>query len=359
MATYIKRSCPKCQTTLEGWSRPRCHFGAPYVICPKCQAVINQSAHINEWELMSPSQRYTFKAAATWSGLLYGIGGGFMLCAVVSVSGLDGNLINRNPGIIVAVISITLPVAAYWMHGKFAASRAASVSRTKDPVYRKKLAELGYLNSAGKTPSAQGNCPGCGKQKVVRHLRCSCGYDFLLKKLVEKPSPPSLTITDSGMTLSDLLGEQATSAPTMVRVMMDAMELKYQHSFPQVLISPNWSKFRMVATVGGCNCLSILIHSELTEEYRTPTELKLREALELSFPGAEKLFEDCSRFVRSELLEIKRSDRGGAVFLLTAKWVFGVINNGGKMEAHEKIVSMLASIFQRDFPGYWRSNNAV
>lgn len=148
MATYIKHSCPKCHTAIDGWDLRRYSFGPPFVVCPKCQQLLKRSDYINEWELMNSRQRYTFQLAAVWTIIVYGVGGGLMLCAIAGISGIGGlstSYFEQYPVILGAAVAVTLSVSAYKVFRDFNKSRRESLRRTMDPVYREKLKNLGFI----------------------------------------------------------------------------------------------------------------------------------------------------------------------------------------------------------------------
>ena len=160
------------------------------------------------------------------------------------------------------------------------------------------------------------------------------------------------------MTMPEHLEEKAEAASTLCRVIMDSIELAPPRKYPQILISPNWSSFKMLGVVCGCFSLSLRLHFDVPTAYRTPLELILRSSLEKGFPDSRRFYEDCARFVREKLLEIERPQRGSETFVIVSTWMFGVLNNGDRLDAHDELVANLASMYKKETSNYWVESHA-
>jgi len=155
------------------------------------------------------------------------------------------------------------------------------------------------------------------------------------------------------------LEEKATDAPTMVRVLVDVVDGKLQREHPRVRLSAEWHRFRQLGTIGGCMALALRLQADVPEAYRTPLEMAMRNALELSFPGSEALYEDCVRSVREALLEVERPKRGAATFVFISMWVFALSDPQGSLTSEPTIIAELAQIYQNESHNYWISTEVT
>jgi hypothetical protein len=78
VAIYVKRSCGRCGSTLETWTRSYTSFGSPVTECPTCHAAVKLT-HRNEWGVMTSSQRLVFIGAVFWTGVVWAISFGVFL----------------------------------------------------------------------------------------------------------------------------------------------------------------------------------------------------------------------------------------------------------------------------------------
>ena len=69
--------------------------------------------------------------------------------------------------------------------------------------------------------------------------------------------------------LPEWLEEKASEAPTMLRVLMEAVDLRLQREHPRVLLESNWGEFTRVGTVGGCVALALRLHVDVPQRHRT------------------------------------------------------------------------------------------
>lgn len=155
--------------------------------------------------------------------------------------------------------------------------------------------------------------------------------------------------------LPEWLEEKATRAPTMFRVAMEALEHRFRREHPRVIESSDWHHFVPLATVGGCVALGLRLHVDVPDSYRTPLELAMRSSLELGSIRLEQVFNECTVFVRDSLLDVERSRRREASFVLIALWVFGQVAGGGSLDQDPQLVAELAAVYQNESASYWVS----
>jgi len=154
------------------------------------------------------------------------------------------------------------------------------------------------------------------------------------------------------------LFERAEGALTLFRTLMETLEIRLETKHPQLLIAPEWQHFIMTGTIAGCVSLALRLHFDVSEEIRTPIELKMRERLQTQYPQSEKLYEDCYRFVTESLIDIPRSERHNFIFPLIAIWVITSITAGDELENQEHIVAELAYVYQNETLEYWNPKNS-
>ena len=81
----------------------------------------------------------------------------------------------------------------------------------------------------------------------------------------------------------------------------------------------------------------------------------MRSSLELGFPQSEAQYEDCVRFVKEALLDVDRSKRAAATWVLISSWVLGVVGGGDSLITDAHLVADLAQVYQNEGYGYWVS----
>lgn len=165
------------------------------------------------------------------------------------------------------------------------------------------------------------------------------------------PAPPVADPDDEHPELS--LSERGEEAPSSFRILMEALQTRLEKEYTQPLLVPGWQHFVMASTVAGCVSLALRLHFDVPEEDRTPTELKMREHLQIRFPQSEQLYEDCYRFVTQSLTDIPRPERPKYTFPLIATWVIASIADGKELGNQEYIVGQLAYVYQNETVGYW------
>jgi hypothetical protein len=159
--------------------------------------------------------------------------------------------------------------------------------------------------------------------------------------------------------LPEWLEEKATDAPTMVRVVMDAIDLRLRREYPRVLSYSEWHRFKQMGTIAGCVALALRLHVDVPQAYRTPLELAMRASIELGFPGSEALYEDCARFVREALFEVERPKRSVASIVLLSTWVFGVVGQREPVDEDAQLIAELAAVYRSEVDGYWVSGHVA
>jgi hypothetical protein len=164
--------------------------------------------------------------------------------------------------------------------------------------------------------------------------------------------------TDDTPPLPEWLEEKASDAPTMIRVLIDALDGRLRRDYPRVLADGKWGEFRKFGTIGGCVGLALRLHVEVPQSYRTPLERVIRSSLEGAFPSSEAQYDDCVRSVRDALLEVSRSKRLDATFVLIAMWVLSSTGSGDSLMKDPELVAEVAQVYQNDFDGYWASLDA-
>ena len=70
--------------------------------------------------------------------------------------------------------------------------------------------------------------------------------------------------------LPELLEERATDAPTMLRVVIDTLDLRFQRDHPGVLACSEWNQFRKFGTIGGCVALALQLHVDVPQASHSP-----------------------------------------------------------------------------------------
>jgi hypothetical protein len=155
--------------------------------------------------------------------------------------------------------------------------------------------------------------------------------------------------------LPEWLEEKASDAPTMVRVLIDIIDVKLRRESPQIHSCPEWHRFRAVGTIAGCVALALRLHVDVPQPYRTPLEMAMRESLDIGFPGSGELYEDCVRSVREALLEVERPKRAAAAFVLASMWAFGMVDSDGSLAGDPQLVAELAQLYQNESYSYWTS----
>ena len=150
MTMYVKRSCARCGTTLEGWTNSYRAFGSPITECPSCHAHI-RLRHQNEWELMGFWERARHIISLTWTAFIWTFGAGFLiplLAAILYIITLgDGQ--QSVGGILERFFPLVAPPLALVGFLLFVrATRRAfnhSRERLRDPQYAKYLARHGFV----------------------------------------------------------------------------------------------------------------------------------------------------------------------------------------------------------------------
>lgn len=155
--------------------------------------------------------------------------------------------------------------------------------------------------------------------------------------------------------LPEWLEEKATDAPTMVRVLVDTIDLRLRREYTRIRSCAEWHRFREIGTIAGCVALSLRLHVDVPQAYRTPLELAMRKSLDIGFPGSETLYQDCVGSVREALLEVDRSKRAAATFVLVSMWVLDMLNSDGSLTSDPQLVAELAQLYQNESHSYWTS----
>jgi hypothetical protein len=151
------------------------------------------------------------------------------------------------------------------------------------------------------------------------------------------------------------LADKAEDAPTMMRVLVEAVGSKLRRERPSGLVDQNWHRFREAGTIGGCVALALRLHVDVPQPLRTPVELAMRESLALGIPGASAEYEDCSTFLRESLLDVERPKRAHAIPVLIATWVLGVVGGADAIHDDPETIATLAMLYDSETSSYWVS----
>ena len=140
MSQYSKSSCPKCNTTLEGWHRSYITFGNPFVKCSSCGTIVRM-LNINEWEAMSRFQKFEYCLIFYFQALFVSAGGTIIFGVIFDkVFDTEIFITDKDTPIFLIIISIMVVVTALiWRHKEFQKAIKESKNRTKDPKYRQML----------------------------------------------------------------------------------------------------------------------------------------------------------------------------------------------------------------------------
>lgn len=148
MAVYAKRTCPGCGSTLEGWHRDTLAIGNPLISCPNCAALLRRD-NVNEWELLRGWQRVRFVIGYLYSGLLWMVGGGFLVPVALAIvrQWLPGaSDFYTTMGTYLSVLGLPLGLISFIVFGwQLSKRRRESLERMRDPAYREKLTRAGVM----------------------------------------------------------------------------------------------------------------------------------------------------------------------------------------------------------------------
>jgi len=176
----------------------------------------------------------------------------------------------------------------------------------------------------------------------------------LVEQHQRQARPDSALTPQAGESVPEWLAEKAEDAPTMVRVLVETVGTRLRRARPKGLVDSHWNEFRIAGTVGGCVALALRLHVDVPKQMRTPLELAMRASLDLGCPGAETQYEHCTTFVRESLREVERAQRKGAIPVLIATWVCGVVV-GQEAISEPETVRQLAELYDSETGGYWVS----
>lgn len=143
MSIYVKRSCPKCGTTIEGYTRDYRAIGQPFVQCNNCKTIIKLS-HVTEWELLSLVGKLKYLAINCWTNFLFGMA----LPVVALFYDKYSDFYEMNDSLLIKLIIIGFSVVTLGRGFLFVKSIKQSKTRMKNQNYRKLLKELGIFYDA-------------------------------------------------------------------------------------------------------------------------------------------------------------------------------------------------------------------
>jgi hypothetical protein len=148
--TFVRRSCPYCDCTLDTTSATYFDLGSPLQVCPQCGRAVRVD-HINEWELIPAADKvWLFLRKLFWPVLL-----GVLVGFVTYVAGVhcfqpdfrynegfhdcSGNVkwLSTGAG---AAVAVVVTVLSWWrLVGRINESRR----RMANPTYRRGLGMSG------------------------------------------------------------------------------------------------------------------------------------------------------------------------------------------------------------------------
>lgn len=179
-----------------------------------------------------------------------------------------------------------------------------------------------------------------------------------LRLIVENPDPQSKELPATKTISPELvkkLTERAEEATGLFRVLFETLGRRFERDYPHLLLAKHWDGFVGMGTLVGCFTLARALHFEVPEDLRTDLEMRMRNRLELRWPGAEVFFEDLARFVCDSLVKLDRSERPGIAFELSAEWLVRRITGGETFANEEKNVCEIAEILLNECSEFWKS----
>lgn len=148
MGIYVQRSCPKCGTILEGFTRDYRGIGIPFVDCQTCGTVVKLS-HINEWDLMHLEGKIIHVLIHIWTNFFLSVSGLILVLLYyelyLDVAISKGERTENSSLIAVASYFITFIILSAIRTHRLRKEIRKSRRRMRDPEYLEKLRRLGYL----------------------------------------------------------------------------------------------------------------------------------------------------------------------------------------------------------------------
>ena len=149
MGIYVQRSCPKCKTILEGFTRDYRTIGPPFVECKACGTVVKLN-HIEEWDMKDAVEKVGFILIRIWTNLFFSIFGLFVVLFYYQfVLDIDISSGKRTENFLVIALAsylITFLIVSL-ISTPFVLKRIRqSRIRTQDSEYIEKINRLGCLD---------------------------------------------------------------------------------------------------------------------------------------------------------------------------------------------------------------------
>ena len=134
MAVYAKRSCPRCQQVIEGWTVDYRAIEPPFTQCSNCKLYIKLN-HCNEWSLMKEGDKIIHILRTSYTGILYF---GVPIFMVLLFTGLMEKYQNQFILIIITILIIANGISFYLLNKRISDSN----ERMRKPEYIKILKYL-------------------------------------------------------------------------------------------------------------------------------------------------------------------------------------------------------------------------
>ena len=137
MSTYVWRSCPHCNATIE-FTRDYRAIDRPYTQCPNCNQLIVLE-HQTEWDTKSQFEKLKYLGVQFYTAVLYG-----MLLPLVYLFITWAMDLPRSNQAFLIVYGIGFLLAGALVIYVFREEVRESWERLEDPQYRKFLRRIGF-----------------------------------------------------------------------------------------------------------------------------------------------------------------------------------------------------------------------
>ena len=149
MGIYVQRSCPKCKTILEGFTRNYRAIGHPFVECKACGTMVKLS-HIEEWDMKDVVDKFGFILIHIGTNLFISVVGlvGVLIYYqfILDLDISSGERTDKFWLIALASYLLTLIIVSFISTPRLIKEVRQSRKRTKESDYIEKLSRLGCLD---------------------------------------------------------------------------------------------------------------------------------------------------------------------------------------------------------------------
>ncbi len=145
MVLMINQKCGACNKSLTGGYRVNYSgIGQPFVECDRCGAINNNSAHVDEWKLMSSTDKLLFMFQHVFSILISNV----MWLVIIAVALAVMDVFESDATLIIStatIYAILVGLGLLQFSNRLGKAIQASNVRMSNPEYVAKLERLGMV----------------------------------------------------------------------------------------------------------------------------------------------------------------------------------------------------------------------